>query len=84
MNTANLLLYQWMITNHPESVVSYEEYIGSNPCVPLNLDCAIPTNEDTGNYDGQVTAVVTYRIRYILPNSNHATIIFALGKKNTG
>ena len=80
MNTANLLLHQWMITNHPEIVVSYEEYTDSNLFMPLKLNCAIPKNEDTNNCDGQLTAVATYRTRYMLPNGNHVTIIFGLGK----
>ena len=80
MNTANLLLHQWMNTNHPETVVFYEEYTDSNLVVPLKLDCAIPTNEDTNNCNGQVTAVVTYRNCYILPNGDHITVTFGPGK----
>ena len=80
MNTANLLLHQWMITNHPEIVISYEEYTDSNPFTPLKLDCAIPTNEKDDNCDGQLTAVVTYRTRYLLPDGTNATVTFGLGK----
>ena len=69
-----------MITNHPEIVVSYEEYSDSNSGVPLKLDCDILTNEDTNNCDGQLTAVVTYCTHYMLPNDNHATATFGLGK----
>ena len=36
MYTASLLLHQWMITNHPEIVVSDEEYADSNPFVHLS------------------------------------------------
>lgn len=80
MNTANLLLHQWMITHHPGIVVLYEEYTDSNSFVPLKLGCAIPTNNVENNCDGQLTAVVTYRTNYVLPNGTNATITFSLGK----
>lgn len=80
MNTANILLHQWMVTNYPEIVVSYEEYTDFNPFAPLKVDCAIPTNDENNNCDGQLIAVVIYRTRYILPDGTNATITFGLGK----
>ena len=80
MNTGNLLLHQWIITNHPDIVESYEEYNDAKPFVPLRLDVAIPTNDADNNLDNQLTAVVTYKTRYRMADGTNATLSFGLGK----
>ena len=74
------VLHQWVITNHPHIVASYEEFNDANPFTPLKLDCAVPTLDGDDDLSGKLTAVVEYRTRYTLPNGSPATVKFGLGK----
>ena len=80
MNTGNLALHQWVITNHPDIVDSYEECNDANPFHPLMLDCAVPTADSKESLDGKLTAVVTYFASYKLKDGSPALLKFGLGK----
>lgn len=78
MTTGNKRLHQYIITNFPEIVHSYEEYNGSNPFSPIVLE-GVTSNGDNSDFEtGKLTAVVTYYTRY--KNDGKAvTISFGLG-----
>jgi hypothetical protein len=44
------------------------------------LDCAVPTNDTDSNLDNQLTAVVTYKTRYIKADGTNVMLSFGLGK----
>ena len=64
MNTGSLVLHQWIITNYPAIVQSYEQFDDSTPFTPISLACAIPSAESEKN-ENKLTAVVTYKTRYL-------------------
>ena len=74
MNAENLALHQWLITNHPSLVHSYEECNDANPFHPLMLDCAVPTADAKESLDGKLTAVVTYYTRYKMHDGSQALL----------
>ena len=76
-------MHQWVMTKCPQIVVSYEECNDRNPFHPLKLDCAVPTADAADSLEGKLTAVVTYRTRYVLPSGEPATLKFGLGKDIT-
>ena len=41
MNTGNLLVHQWIISNYPSIVIDYCEHDDANPFEPISLKCAI-------------------------------------------
>ena len=79
MNTANLLLHQWIITSYPHIVDSYEQYNDNLPFQPIELDCAIP-NADSKDYCNRLTAVVTYNTHYRKPDGTNMKLSFGLGE----
>ena len=79
MNTGNMLLHMWLMTKYPQAVVSFERCDDPNAFVPLALDTAIPS-ADKALLVNQLSAVVVYRTRYLLPDGKHATIAFGLGE----
>ena len=58
MNTGNLHLHEWVVTNNPDLVESYLEFDDSDLSVPLILDCAVPTNT-TMTLSNTPNAIVT-------------------------
>ena len=79
MNTANLLLYQWIITTYPSIVLSYEQFDDISAFCPLGLDCAV-TSADANKVENKLTAVVTYKTRCTDNYGKHITLSFGLGK----
>ena len=79
MNTGNLRLHQWIMTEYPEIVESYEEYTDANPFNPIALDCAVPVSNQDDN-SNKLTAVVTYKTRYVDKSGKKLTISFGLGE----
>lgn len=78
MTIGNKGLHQYIITNYPEIVHSYEEYNGSNPFSPIVLE-GVTSNGDNSDFEtGKLTAVVTYYTRY-KHNDEAVTISFGLG-----
>ena len=78
MNTGNMLLHMWLMTKYPHVVVSYEQSNDANAFAPLALDTAIPS-KDKELLTNQLTGVVVYKTRYVLPDGKPATIAFGLG-----
>ena len=78
MNTGNLHLHQWIITQHPHLVESYEQYDDEHPFRPITLDCAVPQSE-AEKTTGKLTAVVKYKTRYVDKDNNPLTLSFGLG-----
>ena len=79
MNTANLLLHQWIITSFPQIVHKYEHFNDELPFQPIELDCAIP-NADSKKDCNRLTAVVSYKTRYLKPDGTNMTLEFGLGE----
>ena len=79
MNTANLLLHQWIMTTYPDIVDSYEHFNDDNPFQPIELDCAVP-NSDSKQNRNKLTAVVTYKTRYCNLDGKPMNISFGLGE----
>ena len=78
MNTDSLHLHQWVITQHPHLVESYEQFDDANPFRPITLDCAVPQSE-AEKTTGKLTAVVTYKTRYMDEQGKRLTLSFGLG-----
>ena len=79
MNTANLLLHQWIMTSYPHIVDSYEQFDDNVSFQPIELDCAIPNAESKQNCN-RLTAVVTYITNYIKPDGSNMKLSFGLGE----
>jgi len=79
MNTANLLLHQWIITTYPSIVLSYEQFDDINASCPLGLDYVVPP-AGADKVEKKLTAVVTYKTRYTENYSKPIALSFGLGK----
>ena len=78
MNTGSLHLHQWIMTKYPHLVEKYEQFDDANPFRPITLDCAVPQSE-AEKTTGKLTAVVTYRTRYVDKVGKNLTLSFGLG-----
>ena len=78
MNTANLILHQWIMTTYPAIVANYEQFDDVNPFKPIELDCAVPS-ADAEAIANQLTAVVAYKTRYQKEDGTPVTLSFGLG-----
>ena len=78
MNTGSLILHQWIITQYPEIVKSYEQFDDTNPFTPISLACAIPSAE-ADKQKNKLTAVVTHKTRYFSKQGKRVTLSFGLG-----
>ena len=78
MNTGSLVLHQWIITNYPEIVQSYEQFDDNTPFAPISLACAVPSADSKKN-ENKLTAVVTYKTRYFTKEGKRVTLSFGLG-----
>ena len=79
MNTGSLYLHQWIITEYPHIVEKYEQYDDAQPFQPITLDCALPASE-AEKTTGKLTAVVTYKTRYVDKEGRSLTLSFGLGE----
>ena len=79
MNTGNLRLHQWIITEYPHIVEKYEQYDDAQPFWPITLDCALPASE-AEKTTSKLTAVVTYKTRYVDKQGKNLTLSFGLGE----
>ena len=79
MNTANLLLYMWIITKYPAIVDSYKQFDDAYGFCPLGLDTAVPAS-DVHNMANKLTAIVTYKTRYVDSEGKNMTLSFGLGE----
>ncbi|MGH7974283.1 MAG: hypothetical protein ACREBR_02060, partial [bacterium] len=71
--------HQYLITEYPSFVHSYEQFDDSNPFDPVRLQGAVEiTTEDTGTL-GKLTAIVRYYTPYCDNTGAPVVIAFALG-----
>ena len=82
MNTGNLKMHQYIMTEHPELVINYSRYDDRNPFLPIELQCALTeeNNDATTNEANKLTAVVTYRTPYTDKSNEPITLSFGLGE----
>ena len=80
MNTGNLLVHQWIMTQYPELVAEYIQYDDENPFQPLKLECAVKDLAKADDLSSKLTAIVRYWTRYKEPNGKRAMLSFGLGK----
>jgi len=79
MNTGNLAIHQWIITNYPEIVSEYIQYDDAHPFDPIQLQCAVKDLEKAKQDHGMLTAIVRYKSRYLTGDGNPLIISFGLG-----
>ena len=79
MYTANRTLHQWIIITYPVIVASYKQFDEANPFILIGLKCTVPI-ADSNAISNQLTAVVTYKTRYLSINKESVTMSFGLGK----
>lgn len=81
MNTGNLRMHQYVMTAHPELVVSYSRYDDREPFMPISLQCALSDDNNVGetNDENKLVAVVTYRTPYTSNTGDAITLSFGLG-----
>lgn len=78
MNTANSLLYMWIMTTYPDIVISYEQFNDNEGFQPITLDCAIPSSEQEKD-DSKLSAAVTYKMRCVDATGKMIALSFGLG-----
>ena len=82
MNTGSLNLHQWIITTYPTIVASNEQFDDASPFQPVGLDCDVPS-ADSSAVSNQLTAVVTYKTRYVDKTGAPKELSFDLDKAIT-
>ena len=75
MNTANLTLYQWIITTYPAIVESYEQLYDSNPFHQIGLDCAV-LSANASDIADHLSTVVIYKTQYTNTDNKPVTFSF--------
>lgn len=78
MNTGNLRVHQWLMTQYPDIVAEYLQYDDETPFEPLQLQVAIKDVEKAESKHGKLTAIVRYHLRYKQGN-NKCFLSFGLG-----
>ena len=78
MNTGSLHLHQWIMKKYPHLVESFEQFNDHPPFRPITLDCAVPVSE-AQKTTWKLTAVVTYKTRYVDNKGKKLTLSFGLG-----
>lgn len=81
MNTGNLRTHMIIMSLFPDIVESFQIFDNpDNLFDPLKLHCAVNNNDNSEtNYDDCLTATVTYRTTYQLPDGKPYLITFGLG-----
>lgn len=79
MNTGNLLLHQYVITQHPHLVAEYVQYDDSHPFEPIQLQCAVDDATRSSTEHGRLTAIVRYHTPYTDKHGNAVQLSFGLG-----
>ena len=82
MNTGNLRMHQYIMTEHPELVVNFSRYDDRNPFRPIELQCALAEEgNDAGTKEAnKLIALVTYRTPYTDKSNEPITLSFGLGE----
>ena len=81
MNTGNLKLHQYIITQNPELVHEYIQHDDAEPFEPIKLLCAVESKPDASSTidTGRLTAVVRYRTPYTTTEGKPVLLSFGLG-----
>ena len=81
MNTINILVHQWIITQHPHLVEICEKFDDRDVFEPIKLTCAVYNDVLTSNEFTyvKINAIVTYCTRYIETNGKQALLLIGLG-----
>ena len=79
MNTGNLLLHQYLITQHPHLVAEYIQYDDSHPFEPIQLQCAVDDNATDLADQNKLTAIVRYHTPYTDAEGKPVLLSFGLG-----
>lgn len=79
MNTGNLLLHQYIITNYPHTVAEYTQYDDSEPFEPIRLECAVQAVKKIEEEHGKLTAIVRYFTPYTYADGSPVLLSFGLG-----
>ena len=80
MNTGNLLLHQYIITQHPSIVAEYIQYDDKDPFDPIKLQCAVDDAGLNASENGKLTAIVRYHTPYKFVDGSPVLVSFGLGK----
>ena len=91
MNTGNMLIHQWIMTNYPNIVAEYISYNDNTPFQPIQLLCALkgttnPHHHTQAEIDAanSLTAIVRYKTPYYFSSTNKPCYIsFGLGSNVT-
>ena len=91
MNTGNMLVHQWIITNYPDIVANYVCYNDKSPFQPIQLLCALKETSISHQHTqaeidaaNSLTAVVRYKTPYTLTSTNKPCFLsFGLGDNVT-
>ena len=78
MNTGNLRVHQWLMTQHPTVVAKYIQYDDANHFQPLQLQCSINDIVQAEIMNGKRTAIVRYWLCYD-QGSKKVVLSFGLG-----
>ena len=79
MNTGNLLLHQYLITQHPHLVAEYIQYDDSHPFEPIQLQCAVDDDATNLADQSKLTAIVRYHTPYTNAQGEPVLLSFGLG-----
>ena len=82
MNTVNLLVHKWFMTQHPHLVAEYIQFDDSYPFELLQLHCAVADLNQTEYMHSKLTAIVRYRLHYE-KNGKRVLLSFGLGDSVT-
>ena len=83
MNVGNLALHQWIITTKPEIVHNYIQFDDENPFYSIIFKCTLGQDSNVplpDKLDGKLTAIVTYKTRYVDENDKSVNLSFGLGR----
>ena len=79
MNTGNLNVHQWLITQYPHIVAEYLQYDDAETFEPLTILVVIKDLEKVDSEHGKLTTIVRYKLRY-KQEQRPCFLSFGLGK----
>jgi len=78
INIGNLRVHEYIMTEHPEIVRSYEQFEHENLFEPLSLACAVSMENIIATYD-KLISIVTYHTQYKDTSGIPLKLAFGLG-----
>ena len=64
INTGNLMLHKWLVTQNPELVTEYIQFADTYPFDPIQVHCALEYLATIKSMYGKITVIVCYWLRY--------------------